>query len=148
MKENKITEIGSRPFNTYETGGYFVWNFPGKKNFIGSRSIDDNVWNDYLSIINTGQGFESKIDSLNFDYFIWMVPYVNYSQAPSLLDFGILSYLFRQTDKWKLVYWDDKSFLFVKNTPLYDEVVMRHEYRYVNPYNFYFRKDIIERACP
>ena len=146
LKENKITEIGSRPFNTYETGGYFVWNFPGRKNFIGSRSIDDKVWNDYLSIINIQPGFEDRIDSLNFDYFIWMVPLVNYSQAPSLLDFGILSYLFRQTDKWRLVYWDDKSFLFLKNTPLFDEVVMRNEYRFVNPYNFFFRKGIIEKG--
>jgi hypothetical protein len=91
-------------------------------------------------------GFESKIDSLNFDYFIWMVPLVDYSQAPSLLDYGVLSYLFRRNDKWRLVYWDDRSFLFVKNTPIFDEAVMRFEYRYINPFNFYFQKDLIEKG--
>jgi hypothetical protein len=146
MKDNDVQNTGSRPFNTYETGGFFIWNFPEKKNFIGGRTIFHKVWDDYTSIINLQQGFESKIDSLNFDYFIWMVPLVNYAQSPHLMGVGILSYLFTKTENWRLVYWDDKSFLFVKNYPIFDQLVLKYEYKYITPFNFYFRKSAIERG--
>jgi len=146
VKESGIDSIGSRPFNTYETGGYFVWNFPGKKNFIGSRSLSDELWYNYTDIINLQPGFEKKIDSLLFDYFMWTVPLLNYSENPAMLDYGILSYLFNKHKNWKLVYWDDKSFLFVKNEPKFDAVISKSDYKYFNPYNFYFHKVNIDSA--
>lgn len=145
IKSSGLDAIGSRPFNTYETGGYFIWNFPNSKNFIGSRGINDEVWNDYESIINANVGFERKLDSINFDYFTWMVPFVNYSQNPGMLDQGILSYLFNSSN-WKLVYWDDISFIFVRNEPKFSDYLKRNEYKYLNPYTFYADFPKLEKA--
>lgn len=146
IKSSGLDSTGSRPFNTYETGGYFIWNFPGKKNFIGSRSLSDKLWNDYLNIINIQPGFEEKIDSLKIDYFIWMVPLLSYSQNPAMLDNGILSYLFNENVKWKLVFWDDISFVFVKNEPKFDALISESGFKYFHPYNFYFHNEIIDKA--
>ena len=59
MKENKITEIGDRPFNTLDYGGYFLWNFPGKKNFIDSRNLNDSIWNSSKTIFKKLSGFQN-----------------------------------------------------------------------------------------
>jgi len=47
IRDNNIQEIGERPFNTFECGGYFLWNFPGKKNFFDSRDLNDFIMNEY-----------------------------------------------------------------------------------------------------
>jgi hypothetical protein len=140
MKRTNMTGIGEKPFNSYETGGFFAWNFPNKKGFIGSRTISDEVWNNYTSILNSQPGFENIIERTGFDYVMWSVPFLNYAQNPSLLDYGILSYLFRNNDKWKLVYWDDTSFLFVKNESKFNTIIKENEYIYISPYNAYFNK--------
>ena len=145
LRTNGITETGERPFNTYETGGYFIWNFPDKKNFIGSRGLNDDIWNQYTSIINAEQGFEGKMDMLNIDYVLWMVPLLNYSQNPEMLNFGIMHYLFKDSKKWKLLYWDDRSFLFVRNEAKFENVI-NLEYKFITPFNFYFRRDIIDKG--
>ena len=142
----KISHTGERPFNTYETGGYFVWRFPESKNFIDSRGLSNEIWDDYTSIINHQKGFEVKIEKINFDYFTWMVPFVNYAKNPALLNIGLLSYLFQNYATWKLVYWDDNSFLFVKNIPSFKRIITEFEYKYVSPFNFYFMRPLIEQG--
>jgi hypothetical protein len=145
IKSSGLDSIGSRPFNTYETGGYFIWNFPNRKNFIGSRGINDEVWNDYESIINIQTGFIEKLERIGFDYFTWMVPLLNYAQDPGLLDQGILSYLFSSVE-WKLVYWDDTSFLFVKNDAKFRKYLEKYEYKFLSPYRFYADYRGLEKA--
>src|SRR5205085_7079059 len=58
MKENGIS---GKPFNQFGTGGYLVWNFPGQQNFIDSRNLNDNIFNEYNNIMNMGSGFEKKL---------------------------------------------------------------------------------------
>jgi hypothetical protein len=43
IKDNNIQDIGERPFNTFECGGFFLWNFPGKKDFFDSRDLNDSI---------------------------------------------------------------------------------------------------------
>lgn len=146
LESSEIINKGERPFNSYETGGYFAWNFPGKKGFIGSRTISDSVWNEYTQIINIAAGFEEKLNKNGFDYFIWSVPFVNYAKNPALLDVGILSYLFKENNTWKLVYWTDNDFLFIKNEPKFKDIINSFEYKYLTPYNLYFDKKKISNG--
>jgi hypothetical protein len=143
VRTSKISETGSKPLNTYENGGFFAWNFPDKKGFIGSRTISDSVWNDYTNIINLQPGFENKLAEIGFDYVIWNVPFVNYGTNPALLNYGLLSYLFNDTTGWSLVFWDDRSFLFVKNNTQFKSITENYSYKYITPYNLYFRQNII-----
>lgn len=146
IKAKKIDETGGRPFNTYETGGYFIWNFPEKQNFIGSRGINDTVWNHYTKILNMEPGAKELIRDLKIDYFALMIPMVNFVQNAAILDHGVYAELFKNIAGWKLVYWDDTSVLFVKNEEKFLNVISRHEYKYVTPYNFFFNKPALERG--
>lgn len=52
----------------------------------------------------------------------------------------------KRPDEWKLVFWDDKSFLFLKNLPKFKEIIDKYEYRYATPYNLIYNKQILENA--
>ncbi len=45
-----------------------------------------------------------------------------------------------------LVFWDDKSFLFIKNLPKFKEIIDKYEYKYVTPYNFLYQKNVLEKG--
>ncbi len=144
MKENKITEIGEKPFNHFGTGGYLVWNFPNTKNFIDSRNLNDNIFNEYNSIISKRPGFEKKLNDYGVDYIIYLAP--DLTRAPQEMQQTIISYLAQKNDEWKLVFWDDKSFLFVKNIPKFKEVIDKYEYKTVTPYNIVYQPQNIDKG--
>lgn len=143
MRENRITEIGERPFNHFGTGGSLVWNFPASKNFIDSRNLNDEIFSEYNSIISMKPGFEKKLDEHNIDYAFYLAP--DLVRMPSEMEQTIISY-FSKNEDWKLVFWDDKSFLFVRNLPKFYDIIDKYEYRYATPYNFIYNKKILEEA--
>jgi hypothetical protein len=51
------TNIKGKPFNNFDTGGYFHWEFPEEKIFIDSRNINDEIFNEYFSILKNAAGF-------------------------------------------------------------------------------------------
>jgi hypothetical protein len=136
-KEN-IDKIGSRPFNNLKIGGYFIWNFPENKNFIDSRNLNDSLYYLYKNIDLKKYGFELLLEKLNVDYVIYSTPYLIYN--PGEIEKNIISYLAEENNKWKLVYWDDRSFLFVKNIPKFKDIISQFEYKFVSPYNFLFEQ--------
>jgi len=135
----QIDKIGKRPFNNLKIGGYFVWNFPESKNFIDSRNLNDSIYLLYKNIDLKKPGFESAIDKLGFDYFMYSTPYLTVNAGE--IEKNIVSFLSLNRDIWKLVYWDDRSFLFVKNEEKFKEVIAKYEYKYISPYNYIFAKE-------
>lgn len=142
IKENKIQNIGERPFNTFECGGYFLWNFPGKKNFFDSRDLNDFIMNEYQTIISKLPGHEKKIEDYNFDYAICVTPDI--ASEPQIMKQNVISYFAKNPDKWKLVFWNDRSLLYVRNLPKFKSIIDTYEYKLINPYNFFFQKNIID----
>ena len=50
-------------------------------------------------------------------------------------------FIFQQkNEEWKLVFWDDKSFLYLKNKPEFKEIIDKYEYKYVTLIIFFIRK--------
>ena len=143
MRVNRITEIGERPFNHFGTGGSLVWNFPDSKNFIDSRNLNDEIFFEYNGIISMKPGFEKKLDEHDIDYALYLAP--DLVRMPQEMERTIISY-FTKNEDWKLVFWDDKSFLFVKNLPKFKDIIDKYEYRYASPYNFIYNKKILENA--
>jgi hypothetical protein len=139
IRENNIQQTGSRPFNSFGIGGYFIWEFKGKKNFIDSRNLSDNLYFNYKIINNKLQGFEKKIETYEFDYFIWF--YQDLVIDSYELTLSIPSYLINNTDKWKLIYWDDQSMLFVKNDVKFGNLISKYEYKYVNPLYYIHQRE-------
>jgi hypothetical protein len=128
MKENNIK---GTPFNQFGTGGYLVWNFPDQKNFIDSRNLNDRIFNEYNSIMVKAPGFEKKMEKYGFDYVIYLDP--DLIRRQNEMKQIIVSYL-STNPEWKLVFWDDKSFLFLKNIPKFSDVIKKYEYKILNPY--------------
>lgn len=138
MKENNIT---GTPYNHFGTGGYLVWNFPGEKNFIDSRNLNDEIHNEYSYIMAMQPGFEKKLEDRGVDYVIYLDP--DLIRRPTELK-GLVTNYFSNSKKWKLLFWDDKSMLFVKDIPKFSEVINKYEYKTVDPYDFIFNKPEFE----
>lgn len=134
MKEAKIS---GTPYNHFGTGGYLVWEFPGEKNFIDSRNLNDEIFNEYNSIMMMSPGFDKKLEERGVDYVMYLDP--DLIRRPNDLKRIVVNYLSRSPN-WKLVFWDDKSMLFVKNIPKFADVISKYEYRVMNPYTALFHK--------
>jgi hypothetical protein len=138
MQENNIK---GRSFNNYESGGYYLWKFPDEKNFIDSRNINDEVFYEYLSILNMQPGFEDKIEKYGINVIQYyepkLVKYHNMmkNQIPAFASFS---------KKWKLVYWDDRSMLFLKDIPENAELIKRYEYKVLIPIRAVFQQKDFE----
>jgi len=131
-KENNIS---GNTYNHFGTGGYLVWNFPGEKNFIDSRNLNDKIFNEYNSIMSMRPGFDKKLDEYGVDYIIYLDP--DLIRRPNDLK-GLVTAYFCRNENWKLVFWDDKSMLFVKNIPKFAELIRKYEYKIFNPYTAIF----------
>jgi hypothetical protein len=143
IRENNIQDIGERPFNTFECGGFFLWNFQGKKDFFDSRDLNDSIMNEYQVIYSKNPGYEKKIQGYNFDYSICVVPDI--VSEPDLMRKNVISY-FCKSREWKLIFWNDRSLLFVRDLPKFSGIISKYEYKYVTPFNFYFQRDILDKA--
>jgi hypothetical protein len=140
MKRNNIR---GTPFNHFGTGGLLVWNFPGEKNFLDSRNLNDEIFYEYNGILNMRPGFEKKLESRGVDYVIYLDP--DLVRRPNELKQVIVAYLCAHPDEWKLVFWDDKSFLFLKNLPKFQETIDKFDYQILNPYNALFQQKQFEK---
>ena len=133
-RENNIT---GTPYNHFGTGGYLVWNFPGEKNYIDSRNLNDEIHNEYDAIMVMQPGFEKKLEERGVDYVIYLDP--DLIRRPNDLKRLVTNY-FSTNKKWKLVFWDDKSMLFVKDVPKFSEVIQKYEYKVLDPYDALFNR--------
>lgn len=131
----KEANISGKPFNHFGTGGYLVWNFPDQKNFIDSRNLNDAIFFEYNNIMVKSRGFEKKLDDYGVDYVVFLDP--DLIRRPKDLQTNIVSYLARNPG-WKLLFWDDKSFLFVRDIPKFADAINKYEYKILNSYNFMF----------
>lgn len=141
ISDNNLHRLCSKPFNTYETGGFFIWYFPESKNFIDSRVVNDFIMNEYDTIYTKRPGYEKKIEQYNFDYSICFEP--SMISYPAVMKGSVISY-FCNNENWKCVYWDDRTMFFVKDLPQLKDIISKYEYKYVTPYNFLFAREKLE----
>jgi len=143
MKQNNVPNVGEKVFNHFGTGGFFVWNFEGKQNFIDSRNLNDDIFMKYQQILLKRPGFEQKLDEYGIDYVIYLAP--DLVRDPKEMENTCISY-FSKNSNWKLIFWDDKSFLWVKNLPKFKELILKYEYKYLSPYNYAYNKSVLEKG--
>jgi hypothetical protein len=144
IKKENIDKIGTKPFNSLKIGGYFIWEFPESKNFIDSRNLNDRIYSLYKNINLKEQGYEFLLDTLGIDYVMYSTPYMTINASE--IKFGIISYLSLADVKWKLIYWDDRSFLFVRNIPKFNDLINKYAYYYITPYNFIFNRTYLDES--
>jgi len=140
IEKNRISDIGNRPFNSMRIGGYFLWSFEGKKNFADNRCLNSNILNEYMDISLVRNDFEEKLKKYDIDYVILNIPDIN--TIPFEIQFNLAGYLLKNP-VWKIIYWDDKSFLFVRNEKKFCDLISKFEYKYLTPSNCLFHKNVI-----
>ncbi|MBN1632711.1 MAG: hypothetical protein JW917_00925 [Ignavibacteria bacterium] len=143
IKQTGISEIGERPFQNIDCGGFFLHNFPGKKNFIDSRNLNDTIFFNLKKIMLKSPDFIPLINRYNFDYFIIFYPILEYD--PQFISISVISYLSTNSN-WKLIYLDNQSFLFVKSEPKFEDIIAGYEYKYFSPYNLFFKRQEFDKA--
>ena len=143
-KSVKLNETGKHVFNSYTCGGLFIFTFPGSRNFIDSRYLNDEIYSEYDIIQNIKPGYADKLKKYDIDYFMLSVP--NMVGDPQGLSGTIAGYLSVRNNEWKLIYWDDASLIFVKNDPKFEQLISKYEYKYISPYNYIYYKNKIDKA--
>ena len=130
----KHEQISGRPFNKRETGGMLIWNLPKEKDFIDGRDLNDDIVNEYYSMYQLKPGFETKFEQYGIEYVLIHIPSLDKDAA--LLMTSPVPYFSTHRDVWKLVYWDDRSYLYLKNIPKFKKLIDCFEYKMLDPYLF------------
>lgn len=137
----KDNNIKGTPINQYEQGGYLIWTLPDQKNFIDSRALSDEIYDEYNSIFYMKPGFDKKLDKYGIDYMVFYDPELTLN--PKILSKNIAAY-FSNNENWKLVYWDDQSMLFLKNVPKFADIINKNNYLVLNPLIALFQPKLFE----
>ena len=145
IKENKVDPTGSNVFNSLNCGGFLIWNCDGMKNFIDTRNLNDDLYNEYKLIDSKAAGFENKLNEHSIDLIIYSLPYC--TQNARVIDRSLISFLIKNNNEWKLIYWDDRSFMFVKKEEKFKDLISKYEFKYLNPYNLIFNFTNISNAA-
>ncbi len=146
MKQNRIY---GRPFNQNEIGGELLWELPGETDFIDSRNLNDDIWREYYAINGKNPGFAGMLDRYGVDHIVVFL--TELVRNPSLMEGTLIPYCTSEPNEWKLVYWDDRSLLFLRNIPRFERVIAADSYTILNPYYFAYehgRFDSLAVAFP
>ncbi len=117
-------------FNLYNDGGFLIWNlYPSEKIFIDGRSevYSQDKLDEYLSILGGGENWRELVyDKYKLQYF-----FISYRRNPEKL-LPLIRDL--ENDRWRLVYWDDLSVIYVKDDVQNKEIIKKFALNYVGPF--------------
>jgi hypothetical protein len=112
-------QIRSPMFNTYEFGGYLIWRlWPQERVFIDGRALSESVFNDYARILynhSNADGGPTAQELL--DRFGIQVILMNGFEYSEGLTYNLALSLAGSQSKWKLVYNDPQSLVFMREPP-------------------------------
>ncbi len=112
-------------YNEYRWGGWLAWTLDDPV-FQDGRNLDFAQYRAGRAIRDTEPGFHRHIVSYGIDYFVVNRPRPG-NERP------IVDYL-RGQRGWSLVFWDDTALVFVKQIPRFAEVIDRHAYVCIDPF--------------
>jgi hypothetical protein len=105
--------INGNMLNEYGFGGYLIWRlYPGKKMFIDTRKMKNDVFNEYRTIVNLGKGTPQAWMDIMKKYDITHIVITPLMQQGDI--YPLVEYLF-DSKEWILVYADHLSLIFVLN---------------------------------
>jgi hypothetical protein len=106
--------INSALFNTYEYGGYLIWE--GQRVFIDGRALSESLFQDYRLILGTAPG-DARRDQTLARYDIGAIVINSFEYNSGVLYPLVLALAQPAEEQWKLVYRDPQSLVFLRNPP-------------------------------
>lgn len=127
--------LSGQVFNTYTYGAYLIHElFPDTRVFMDSRNgvYGEELYELYRRSLTDERTAAEVFARYAFDYVV-----VDYEFFPARSDHpGLFRYLQRNRDDWVLVYFDDRSVVYVPNVPRHADLVARDGYRTLDPVGF------------
>ncbi len=121
MQNNGIT---GNIFDNHGWGGYLIWKYyPEVRPYIDGRFFHKRFFDEY-NLILSGIGWKELLAKYNIS--LVLLPYST-GQEKNLRD-----YLFNDPD-WSLIYWDDTSLLYARDTEKNAGVINVYSTRMINP---------------
>jgi len=124
--------VSGKVFNQMELGGLLLWERPDEKDFHDSRILGDSIAKEYVSILLMQPGFRDKLEKYGIDYMV-LHP-LDLLVSPAAMQSTVISYCSTHRETWKLVYWDDRGLVYLKNVEKFKPVIDEYEYRVLHPY--------------
>jgi hypothetical protein len=132
-------------FNDYGYGGYLTWRlYPGKKNFIDSRSLNLRVMKEYSMIMEAegpkiSMGNEALWELLLRAYkinIVFLSLFDVYERVPELV------FKLSESAGWTPVYCDEASVIFIRNNAQNSSVIGKFRISSETVYNTLIRRSI------
>ena len=118
----QANRLSGRMLNYWSWGPYLIWRFhPERKVFADGRFevYDAKVFSDWL-VMNEGRpGWESVADRYQINYTV-IAASPEHTAA-------------FQSERWKLIYWDDLCVIFIRNMPANRALIDRYECSLTHP---------------
>lgn len=140
-----------RFFNQHEAGGYLAWRFDGRMKvfFHGWVTDNDFYFNEYFTANRSPAEFNRIVEKYDIEAFLLTRPPLNMppERLPPLYLSLYIDYRNGQShfsgpgsSPWRLVWWDNRYLLYLKETPRLSPVTRSDWYKYADPAmtHFYF----------
>jgi hypothetical protein len=101
-------------FNTYEYGGYLIWE--GQRVFIDGRALSESLFQDYRLILGTPPG-DARRDQTLDRYNIGAIVINSFEYNSGVLYPLVLALAQPTEEQWKLVYQDPQALVFLRRPP-------------------------------
>jgi hypothetical protein len=101
-------------FNTYEYGGYLIWE--GQRVFIDGRALSESLFQEYRLILGTPPG-DARRDQTLARYNIGTIVINSFEYNSGVLYPLVLALAQPAEEQWKLVYQDPQSLVFLRDPP-------------------------------
>lgn len=123
-------KIFGRVFNAYSDGQYLIWTgYPQRQVFMDARGgLPKDLLEKSFRFRTSNQIVDELFARYQFDSILLPAMAVSSNDA----DLRKIDSAFQHPD-WALVYWDNRSLLYVKRQGPYQPIIDRFEYRHVNP---------------
>jgi len=121
----------SGPMFNLEMGGYLIWRlWPQQKVFLDDRNevFAGQVADNYKKIALIQDNWLELVKNYNINYFV-----LGYKIPLSSLAKKLTKDLREQLD-FRLVYWDDASVIYLKNSEMNRPIIDRFEYKVIQPF--------------
>ncbi len=132
--------ISGRIFNLFQWGQYITWrDFPKRSAFIDGRGfLSEDLIKKMEVALQSPSILEELYRTYGFEVLLVTYPIMK-TDVPGAFseEDAVVS-----SPDWALVYWDDKSLVYVKRNGRYASVIKQDEYRFIKPANTAYTEGI------
>jgi hypothetical protein len=125
-------------FNEHSFGAFLAWYWDGQPPiYFHGYVLDEGFYDrDYLGANKSPEEFDRIVRQYDIGAFFMARLPVTPSSGP------LLHRLLLTRPEWHLVYWDERSMIFLRDRPEHRAIIAANEYRYFDP----FRQDRLDRG--